>query len=75
MYEVDVEMLNNHIKEIGLKQTVIADKSGISEVKLSLILNGKRRCEAGEYVSICKSIGANVNRFVRPRMPSETKNC
>lgn len=67
MYEVDTAKIKNHINETGLKQKVVAQKSGIPEAKFSLILHGKRKCEAGEYASLCKVLGVNPNEFMQIR--------
>lgn len=75
MFEVNMNALKEFIRDIGIKQKIISQKTGIPEVQLSLILQGKRRCEAGEYASICKVLNVNPNRFLNPRLPDETKNC
>lgn len=69
MFEVDTKQMKEYIKKTGLKQKAISEKSGIPEVRLSLILQGKRKCEAGEYASICRIIGVTHDKFMR-----ETKN-
>lgn len=58
--------LKKFIDESGLKQKAIAEKSGISESKLSLILTGKRGCDVDEYARICKAIGVPLTKFVKP---------
>lgn len=70
MLEVDTKKMKDYIKKTGLKQKSISEKSGIPEVKLSLILQGKRKCEAGEYASICRIVGVTPEKFMK-----ETKNC
>ncbi|CUO85866.1 Uncharacterised protein [[Eubacterium] contortum] len=71
MFEVDVEAMKNYLDEVGLKQKPIAIKSGLDECKFSLALQGKRKLEAGEYASVCKSIGVPMRKFLKPRMPDE----
>ena len=61
--------IKDFIKNVGIKQKVISQKSGIPEVQLSLILQGKRKCEAGEYASLCKVLGVSPNKFLKPRLP------
>lgn len=65
MFEVDIKAIKRYIEEAGVKQKLIAEKSGIGETKLSLILQGKRELKAGEYANICKSIGVPMNKFLR----------
>lgn len=73
MCEVDISELKRYIHNIGVKQKSIAQRSNMSEARLSLILQGKRKCEAGEYASICKSIGVSVNKFLKPKLPEKAK--
>ena len=49
---LDFMELKDFIDKSGLKQKAIAEKSGVPEVRLCLILQGKRKCEVGEYASI-----------------------
>lgn len=70
MLVFDSEGMKRYIEESGLKQKSISEKTGISEVALSLILQGKRRCEIGEYANICYVLGVNTDKFLRPREPS-----
>lgn len=71
MLVFDVAKMKVRIESLGIKQKAISEKSGISEVALSLILQGKRKCEIGEYASICEVLGVNIGEFLKPRMPSE----
>ena len=63
--------LKKFIDESGLKQKVIAEKSGVPEVQLCLILQGKRKREVGEYASICNVLGVKLERFVK-KTPDKT---
>ena len=65
--------MKKFIDENGIKQKVVSEKAGISESSLSLILQGKRRCEAGEYASLCNVLGTNPNAFMKPRMSAKAK--
>lgn len=56
--------LKNYIDEVGLKQKAIAEKAGITESQLSLILNGKRSCDVDEYARICKAVGVSITKFI-----------
>ena len=66
--------LKEYIDERGIKQKAVAEKAGIDDVKLCMILQGKRKCEAGEYVSLCNVLGVNPNTFMKSRLSNETKN-
>lgn len=53
-----------YTKEKGMKHVVLAEKANISEVSLCNILQGKRKCEAGEYVRICLGLGVEPGSFM-----------
>lgn len=68
---VDTNLINKFIKENQIKNKSIAEKSGLSESKLSLILKGKRRCEINEYCSICMALNVPFNKFVNEEKESK----
>lgn len=53
-----------YVKEMGIKQAVIACKTGLSEQAISTIMNGKRKMTADEFVRICRAIGKEPNDFM-----------
>ena len=69
IYELDLEEMRRVIFDSGLKQKIIAEKAGLSEVKLCMILQGQRRCEVREYAGICEVLGVELGKFLK------TKNC
>lgn len=73
LLDVDVNGIKEFINKKGIKQKMISHESGISEVALCLVLKGKRKCEAGEYISLCKTLEVQPEKFLKPRIPSETK--
>lgn len=68
---VDVELIKEYFRKTGIKQKVIAEKSGIGESKLSMVLQGKRKLEAGEYAGLCDALGVPLKTFVKPRLPGK----
>ena len=48
----------------GIKQSWLAQKTGLTDNMISGILNGKRKMTADEFVRICKAIGKNPNDFM-----------
>lgn len=62
---LDIVKLRDYIEDHGIKQKFISKTTNIPEPRLSLILNGKRKCEVGEYASICNAIGADFQLFVK----------
>lgn len=65
MIEVDVPKIRNKIETLGIKQKTIADRTGISESKLSLSLQEKRKLSVGEYDSICIFLRAEFKDFLK----------
>ena len=53
--------LKLYITQNGLKQKVIAEKSGLTENQMSQILKGKRGISADEFEIICNAMNANPN--------------
>lgn len=68
MFEVDTTEMKNFINEVGLKQKALAEKSGLDERQLCMALQGKRKFEAGEYVSVCKVLKVPMTRFVKHKI-------
>ena len=48
------ERLDKFIKENGIKQSFIAERTGIDKSTISAILNGHRKLKADELDIICK---------------------
>ncbi len=71
MFVLDSEEMKKYVESSGIKQKAISEKAGLSESALSLILQGKRRCEIGEYATICHVLGVNTDKFLRPGEPSK----
>ncbi|MCM1192929.1 MAG: helix-turn-helix transcriptional regulator [Butyrivibrio sp.] len=66
----DTKGMRQRIESSGIKQKVIAKKAGIPEPTLSLILRGKRKCEVGEYASICAVLDVGIGEFLKQREPT-----
>ena len=60
------QWLSDRIKEKGIKQRFIAEKTGINEQKISFSLTGKRNLLAEELIAIC--IIADIDPFEYPPM-------
>ena len=67
MFEMDVLGMKKYIRENGLKQKVISERAGMTEARLCMILQGKRKCEAGEYAGLCNALGVCASKFMKPR--------
>ena len=53
-----------YLEEQGIKQSWLAQKTGLTDNMISGILNGKRKMTADEFVRICKAIGKSPNDFM-----------
>lgn len=53
-----------YITEKGIKQKFVSDKTGISENTLSMMLNGKRKMDADEFVEIIIALNVDANYFI-----------
>jgi transcriptional regulator with XRE-family HTH domain len=60
------QKISLYINENGIKQRFISDKTGIPENILSMILNGKRKMDADEFVEIILALGVDANFFINP---------
>lgn len=56
--------LKKYIEERGLIQKFVAQKTGIEEVALSNILNGRQRCSLENYVKLCKFFNVSFELFI-----------
>lgn len=71
MFMLRADLLSEYVEHIGIKQKVISEKTGIPETALCSILQGKRKCEAGEYGSICAALNVPLKTFLKPRLPDK----
>ena len=53
-----------YIRNMGIKQTVISKKTGISVTALSAMLTNQRKMTADEFEKICIAIGKSPNDFM-----------
>jgi transcriptional regulator with XRE-family HTH domain len=60
-----VDNINAYIKENGIKQKIISDRSGINQCALSATLSKKRKLTADEYEKICIALKKEPNFFMQ----------
>ena len=65
--------IKEYLDEKGISQAFISRKTGIPLPKLNLALNGNRKLTLDEYTLICGALEVNTDRFLKPRLPDETK--
>ena len=58
------EKIKNYLNENGIKQTFIADKTGLSNSCISAICGGNRKIEVIEYLKICRALGVEPDTFL-----------
>lgn len=64
MLAIDYERMKEFIASSGLKQKVTAERAGLTEAQMSMILQQKRGMSASEYANICRAVGASMEDFL-----------
>lgn len=57
--------IKEYIDEKGIKQAFLVEKAGISQYKVSNILNEKREIKVTEYYLICKALEVPFDKFIK----------
>lgn len=63
--------IKRYLDENGITQAFISRKTGISNSKLNLALNGNRKLTFEEYELICGALGVQAGFFLKARIPEE----
>lgn len=58
-----IDFLNNYFKKEKITQKEIIGRTGISQSKVSLMLNGKRRITTKELILIAKAFEIDLNKL------------
>ena len=61
------ESVRDYIKDAGIKYTFIADKTGMKVNVISMIMQGKRKLGADEFVTICGALHVPPDKFLSAR--------
>lgn len=61
------ERIAEYLEEMGIKQTVVAKKAGMTKQSLSDSLRGVRRLTAEEYIEICRAVNVGTDFFANSR--------
>lgn len=56
--------LRDYVKSNGIKQSFIAERTGLKEYTVSDIFTLRREMKADEFVMMCIAIGKNPNDFI-----------
>lgn len=57
------ENIRNYLNEKGIKQTFLAEKTGLSNSCVSDICLGNRKIAIEEYFKICKALNVSFDTF------------
>lgn len=57
------ELIRKYLKENGISQKFLSEKTGISQATINAMLNGKRKMEATEYFTICWALHQSTDYF------------
>lgn len=63
--------IKSYLKDNGISQTFVSEKTGIPLAKLNLSLNGNRRLDFGEYELICGVLSVGADKFLEPKKPQK----
>ncbi len=64
MFEIDIGAIKDYIIKAGIKQKVIAQKSGMNEGQICRTLQGERKLMAEEYINICYVLQVPMTKFL-----------
>lgn len=56
--------ISEYLTENGIKQTFLAEKTGMTNSVMSDICNGKRKIDCVEYYKICKALNLPLEHFL-----------
>lgn len=65
------QKMSEYINSNGIKQKYISEKTGIAENVISMILNGKRKMDADEFVEMVIALKLDANYFINKPEISE----
>lgn len=57
------DRIAEYIRNTGIKQSSICEKTGINKDAMSAMMRGERRMTANEFETICIAIGKEPNDF------------
>jgi Plasmid maintenance system antidote protein len=61
------KLILDYLKENGIKQTWLSEKTGITRHALCTALNGSRNMDVEEYAKICDALGLDYEYFFNKR--------
>ncbi len=58
------ENIKKYMEEHGITQKFLIDSTGIAQVKISNIMNGKRKVTGEELLKIARALNVDANIFL-----------
>lgn len=62
--------ISDYLKESGIKQTHLSEKTGLSVNSVCTALNGKRKLSIDEYALICQALSLSYDYFFKRAYPN-----
>lgn len=59
------ERIKNYLKDNGIKQTFLAEKTGLTNSKISDICINDRKIDVVDYYKICKALNLPLEYFLQ----------
>lgn len=57
------KLISDYLKEMGIKQIWLSEKTGMTQQALSTTLNGERNLDIEEYTKICDALGLRYDYY------------
>lgn len=57
--------IKEYLKENGIKQAFLVEKTGLTNCQISDICNNDRKLDCVEYYKICKALSLPLNYFMQ----------
>lgn len=57
--------IKDYLQQNGIKQTFLAEKTGLSNAQVSDICNHDRKIDCVEYYKICQALNVPLDMFVK----------
>lgn len=68
------QQIDQYLAENGITQKFVSDKTGLEQNKLSMMLSGKRKISADEYLAICNALKKSPRYFVDKGKEKKNEN-
>lgn len=65
------KLISDYLKEMGIKQIWLSEKTGMTQQALSTTLNGERNLDIEEYTKICDALGLRYDYFFNKRVQNK----